>query len=965
MSLITPLALLLLLLIPLVIYIGWPRVAFRRRRDLASLILRVLILLLLTLALAGAQAVQPADTLAVVFLLDTSDSIPAAGREAQVAYLRDSLAAMPPDDQAAIVVFGANALVERPMSGVRELGPLRSTPNTGNTDLEEAIGLGLALFPADSARRMVILSDGQPTIGDAEAAVRRAAATDVDLRYVDLTSGTESAIADVWVSDVRVPPSVGAGQQFDLSLTVESSAEGIPATITVLASGELIHAQEVVLQQGGNRYALSLQAGESGFSDFRVQVEPIADDRFYQNNQLAAFNRVVGAPRVLLISADPDEAQYLAAALEEQGLGVDLSTPNELPISLPALASYSTVMLANVPATQLTTRRMELLQRYVRDLGGGLVTVGGPDSYAAGGYFLTPLEETLPLDMQIRDQQRLPQLTIAYVIDRSGSMGVAGPGGVANIELAKEAIIRSIEFLQPTDRAGLVSFDTAGYWIAEIQPVFDRLGLQSLAGTLRASGGTDILAGLRLAAEALADDPAPRKHIILLTDGGATESGLVELTSTLYETSGVTTSVIAIGGGAAAFLDDMAQAGGGQYHAVTNAESIPTIFTQETVLATRSYLIEEEFTAALSAIHPIMSGIDALPPLLGYVAATPKQTAQVILRGPEPYQDPILAAWQYGLGRAVAFTSDASARWSANWAGWEGFARFWGQAARWTITEGVTSGVESRVVMEGDRARLIVDARAVDGSFLNGLSLTASLVDPALNARTLTLQQVAPGRYEASFIPDAEGAYFLRLSGADGDQVIEQTSGWVMSYSQEYVQPAAGERFFERLETLFDKTEGELALVDPAAAFTHDLAGRSAQTPLWPYLLIAALLLLPVDIAVRRLIITPSDLARVRAYFRRERAELPETSARMTTLLGAKQRAQQQTDAPASEGTAAALRRRREARQGERAEAPTVVPSARPADAPEPVSPARQPTSTPEAGTLAGRLLEKRKGREE
>jgi hypothetical protein len=132
-----------------------------------------------------------------------------------------------------------------------------------------------------------------------------------------------------------------------------------------------------------------------------------------------------------------------------------------------ALADYNSVILNNVPATALSNRRMEILQTYVRDLGGGLIVVGGPDTYAPGGYFQTPLEETLPLDMQIRDQQRLPQLTLAYVIDRSGSMSMVGPSGVENIELAKEAIIRSIDLMQPSDRAGVISFDTQGYWIAE------------------------------------------------------------------------------------------------------------------------------------------------------------------------------------------------------------------------------------------------------------------------------------------------------------------------------------------------------------------------------------------------------------------------------------------------------------------------------------------------------------------
>ncbi|MCA9911649.1 MAG: VWA domain-containing protein, partial [Anaerolineae bacterium] len=452
---------------------------------------------------------------------------------------------------------------------------------------------------------------------------------------------------EVQVTDVRVPQEVGANQEFDLSFTVQSEA-ATDATVTVLAAGEILLRDNVTLRAGENNYAVSLQSGEAGFRDFQVRVDPVGGDAFHQNNQLAAFSEVVGPPRVLLVSQDAAEGQYVIDALNQVGIAVDQVTPGQLPVGITPLTSYDSVILANVPATMLTQRRMQTLSTYVRDLGGGLVVIGGPDTYAPGGYFQTPLEEALPVEMQIRDQQRLPQLTLVYVIDRSGSMGVAGANGIANIELAKEAMIRSVEFLQPSDRAGVISFDTDAAWIAEIQPVFDRFGLQALIGTLRASGGTDIEAGYNLAAEAMIADPSPRKHIILLTDGGAAPGNLVESAAQLFQDYDVTTTVISIGSGVN-FLSQMAQSGGGNYHEVVTVEQIPTIFASETVLASRAYIVEESFVPLLSANSPIMDGITSAPPLLGYVASTPKQTAQVILRSPEPFADPILATWQYGL----------------------------------------------------------------------------------------------------------------------------------------------------------------------------------------------------------------------------------------------------------------------------------------------------------------------------
>jgi uncharacterized membrane protein len=989
MTFTTPLALLLLLTLIPIIYLGVPRAAYRRGRDLASLCLRAALIALLVLALAGAQISRAADQLAVVFLVDVSDSVGQAARPAQLAFMREALAAMQPEDQAAIVEFGGDALVERPMSALREIAVLRSTPISAATDLEEAIGLGLALFPSDAGKRMVILSDGQQTVGDALRAARRAAATDVQIDYILFE---RPPTPEVQLTDVRAPSIVGADQDFDLSITVESDAP-TPATITVFASGAVIYRDEVDLRTGVNNYALTLNAGTTGFRDFQVRVTPAGDDGFDQNNRLAAFTRVEGAPRALLVTpresaltgdAATDEARYLYDALIQQGLEVTLAAPNEIPAGLAALENYDAVILANVPASDLTPNRMRALQAYVRDLGGGLVVVGGPDSYAPGGYFETPLEAAIPLDMQIRDQQRVPQLTLAYVIDRSGSMSAVGQSGFENIELAKEAIIRSIDFLQPTDRAGVVSFDTDGYWVADVQPVLDRRGLQNLVGTLRASGGTDIEAGYILAGQALTQDDAPRKHIILLTDGGAPSGDLVELATQYYDEYGITTSVIAIGE-QNSFLVEMTEVGGGQFHFVEVVETIPTIFTAETVLATRAYILEDSFVPNLAGVSPILAGIAEAPPLRGYVAATPKQTAQVILTGPAPYNDPILAQWQYGLGRAVAFTSDATARWAADWVGWEGFARFWSQAVRWTITEGTDELLEARIVDDGERARLIVDARAADGSFLNGLALTTALVDPDLEGVQLPLQQTAPGRYELTFTPQDEGAYFLRIAGVDttGTEVRSRATGWVRSYSPEYTaRRGDGAALLSEIAAL---TDGRSLLGEPAAAFDHTLAAQTGQTPLAFALLLAAALLLPLDIAVRRLLVTRSDIGRARAavgaaiFARRESSG--RSTATIETLRGAKARARQTlevesvSDSPDSESpsapqhTIAALRERR--RTGE--DVPPVPPSGG-SDTPAPFVPPRESAAPPpdypaapaassqkDDDNIAGRLLQKRK----
>jgi len=891
MSFSNPTALALLLLLPLFIYVGLPRAFNRRWRDLFSLLVRLLLVTLIILALAGLQLPQRADRLAVVFLVDVSDSMSPRMREEALDFVRLSLDEMRVDrDQAAVVLFGANAVVEQPLANTLDLSQIGASPITLNTDLDEAIRLGLALFPQDAARRMVILSDGVETVGDAEGAARLAAATGVQIDYVPFAQ--QVLPGEVLVTDVRLPVRVNEGEVFDLSASVQSDS-ATSAELRVLAGGEIIYREDVALTEGDNRFLVGpLALPSTGFVDFRVQVEPQGADGFYQNNELSAFTEVKGRPAVLLVATDEREVEFLRPALEENGLIVDIVKPRSLPTGLASLSQYSSIMLVNVSATELSEDRMNLLQIYVRDLGGGLVAVGGPNAYGVGGYYQTPLEETLPVEMRIRDQQRVPTLTMLFVLDRSGSMEMAsGPRGFTNLELAKEAILRSFSLLNDYDRTGVISFDTQAYFVVETQELGDasnRSRLENIIGALRAGGGTDIFGALGVASEILPDDPSALKHMILLTDGGANPTGTPELAEQLYNDYGITLSVVAIGQGYMPWIRNLAVAGRGNFHEAFDVSTIPSIFTQETILATRSYIFEEEFTPVQTARSPILNGITASPSLLGYVATTEKSTATVILRGPE--DDPLLASWQYGLGRAVAFMSDASARWGVNWVTWEDFARFWSQTLRWTITEGADSNLEVRVEQRGEQAVLVVDARDDDGGFLNGLNLSGAVVTPSLETETLTIPQVAPGRYEMPFTPENEGAYFVRVAGVS----VAQTGGWVLSYSAEYSLAETDRRFLERITRI---TGGTSLEGTPQGVFTHNLTQQDAKQAIWQYLLSAAALLLVLDIALRRIIITRADLQAARAALAdrlphvRARTRRAASSGRISGLMDAKRRA--------------------------------------------------------------------------
>lgn len=909
MTFTSPLALLLLLLLPLFAWLAFVAQdnILRHKREVISLVLRLVIILCLVLSLAGLEILRGGDELAVVFLVDVSDSMPEEAVAAQLDYIRQAMAAMGPDDQAAIVLFGADALVERPMLPGGALGLVTSAPVATQTDLAEAIRLGLALFPSGPARRMVILSDGAQTTGDALKAAEFAAAAGVQIVVVPfiVEPGAEAV-----VTAIDAPASLRPGERFDLNVSIQSS-QPTRATLRVLADGEILYEQPHDLRRGAQTFSLPLTVGQEtllSYLRYQVEISP-QNDAFYQNNRLYAFSKIEGPPRILMAAPPPgetlpggairpDEHSALRAALQAAGYDVDWVTPARLPADLAALAQYNALVLVNAPARELSNRQMETVQAYVRDLGGGLLVVGGPTSYGVGGYFGTPLEAALPVDMQIKDEQRRPSLAIVFIIDHSGSMGETS-GGVNKLELAKEAAARSVDLLFPTDRVGVIQFDDSAAWVTPMTDLGNPSVVKSAIGSIRIGGGTDILAGLQAMAKVLPNDPAKVKHVILLTDGGADPTGIPELVTRLYTENGITLSTVAVGRDAAPFLKDLAELGSGRYHFTTDPSSIPSIFTEETTLATRAYIEEGLFSPELVNASPILSGLESLPPLYGYVASSPKELARVILAAGgtgNNRNDPILAAWQHGLGRSVAFTSDATGRWGRDWVSWENYAAFWAQAARYVLGEMNAARLQMDVTLRGETARLTLEARGAGSDFLNGYQVTANVVAPEGETQTITLRQTAPGRYEAEFRPAEQGVYLFRFNGEGESGAFAETLGWALPYSPEYRDINPNPDLLARIAAL---TGGEIASADPAEVFTHDLPASRASRPAWPWLVALAAILLPFDVAARRLILTRQDFTRARemiqarfAFQKPVKEKITVSTPSMEALRKAKQRSQ-------------------------------------------------------------------------
>ena len=930
----------LLLLIPAIALTVGLHLVSRRRlsagRRRVALTVRAVLLSALVLALAGFQLVLPVDRLAAVFVVDLSDSVGNAGREDALAFLRETLAAKPDGDVAGIVAFGREALVERLPSDLTELDRIASTPVKTATDIGAALRLATALFPDDAQKRIVLLSDGNDTTGggQAEAAIASSQGVRIETRRIG-----PGNVDEVLVERLTTPSTAHLGESVEAVAEIRSTV-GQPATVRLFADGALVKTQAVDLQAGVTRVRFDLTPTEAGFHTFRAVVEA-ARDTFSQNDRADSNTIVKGEPRTLVLAGNDKVAAELVAALKGQQQEVDSIIPEALPTDFASLATYDSIVVVDVARLRMSDRQLAALQVYVRDLGKGLVMIGGPESYGAGGYQKTPIEEVLPVDMGVRDRQKQPDIALVVVIDQSGSMaachcntfnqgGGSGIAGVRKVDIGKEAILRAAAALTERDELGVVGFNETAHWVVRTQPLGNVDDLQGQIAGIQPDGQTNIFAGLDQAVQSLEGATATRRHIILLTDGWSSSGQYDEILARM-KADGITLSTVGAGGGANPFLEQLAQRGGGRFYAATNPSSIPDIFLKETQQVSGQQIVEESFFPIQTSSSPILRGLDdGLPRLRGYNGTTIKPAAQSVLVTAR--DDPLLAQWQYGLGRSVAWTSDATGRWARDWVAWPGFNRFFSQLVSWTFPGEETGGIEASLEPAGNQTGLHVESVNADGSPRDFYSTSAVVVGPDLEPRTVDLVQVAPGVYEAPLGEIDPGAYAVRVTQTKpGSSPLGRTVGLVAQTPAEYRVLGANEPGLAALRA----ASGGRAIVTPLDPWRHDLSATDQFTELWPLLLVLALLLWPLDIALRRMSVGRRELAAARGWVvdigHRRRATARRT-ATGESLLAARERAGSTAARASIRGSTSVL---------------PILPPADPVSSPAPVGPAGPATGRP------------------
>ncbi|REK19189.1 MAG: VWA domain-containing protein [Planctomycetota bacterium] len=908
-----PYYLLLLALVPAVWWMGRRSLAgLGRWRRTFALTVRSLLVVLIVGALAEVQLVRTSDRVTVLYLVDRSLSVPSEKTASLVNYIRRSAAEHQDrgrEDRSGVIVFGREAAVESPpLAGDTHLPARFESPvDAEATNLAAALRLAQAVFPADAAKRVVIISDGKQNVGDAVAQAQQLADLGVG---IDVLPVSRAGLREVSVEKVVLPSDIRQSTPFEGRVVLNNVAlDGEPGPV----SGRL----RISRTAGGQTQTLAdrpltVAAGKQVFSfqeeietpDFytysaRFVPDDAAADTHLQNNEATAFTHVRGRGQVLLVEDWSNEGQFdeLVDLLGRQNLSVVKQPSNRMFSSLAELQRFDLVILADVARasgddanhlTQISDEQIDILVRNTQNMGAGLLMIGGPNSFGAGGWTNTALEKAMPVDFQVKNAKVLPSGGLMLVIDSSGSMSGE------KLELSKAAAMAAVRVLSRDDYVGVVTFDSTSHWIQQPVKIDAVDQINRRIARIDSGGGTDMQPGMIEGYRGLRQIPAAVKHMIVLTDGQTHGAGFTQMARAARNEK-ITTSCVAVGAGAATqLLSAIAQAGGGKYYAVDNPRMIPRIFMKEAMRVARPVIYEKRgIMPQRIASHEILDGISGeFPSISGFVMTSPKENplVEIPLLSPEPSgnRNALLATWRYGLGRSVAFTTDAGQRWTKNWPQWSGYEKLFSQMARWTMRPTNEQGsLNVFADVESGEVQVVVTALDSDDEFVNFLDLGATLIGPDLEPVDLKLEQTAPGRYVGTAPATSSGSYFLSV--AAGPTQAPVRAGINVPYSDEFKDHAGNPQLLRSLAAL--RPEGGIAgrvLPEPTSAddldaslqanvFRHDLKRATSRQDSWHLLVFAAGCLFLFDVFNRRVLVSfgwvPVVARRVGGVLFRRRSE--------------------------------------------------------------------------------------------
>jgi len=871
-------------------------------RRASALFARLALYSMLAAMLAGMAWVRKTDRLAVVALVDVSGSVRRYATDLTVAddqsrrlsaiaaareFLSRSTTLRGPDDLVGIVAFdGRAASVAVPTTG-KSLDPDLDITLAEGTNIADAIRLGRSLIPPDAAGRLLLISDGNQTTGDALAAAAEVSApalaalgASVPIDVVPLRFKLTDEVA---VDSVDAPPTAAAGATVNVRVvlsatkpsrgTLQLLRENTPIDLNGPAPG---NGRRIELKPGPNIEVMQVLLDSGRVHRFRAVFEPdviatpaggtyLSGDTTVENNRAEAFTITPGKGSVLIVdgsaaSGSVGSAETLATALRHGGLEVILAAPEGIPQDLLSLQEYDVVLLQNVPAELVPVATQDTLVAYVRDLGGGLVMIGGPASFGAGGWKGSALEPILPVSLDIPDKLITPEIAIAFVLDNSGSMGRFVLGTTkSQQQIANESAALAVRTLDRRDLVSVITFNSDATLLWPLQPNNKTDELTREIESISSKGGTNMIPGLELARSQLKNSTAKVKHVVLLTDGKSRGTELAAGVADQFKADGIRLSTIAVGDDAdIRTMTVMADRGDGVFYHAVNASQLPRIFLKAVRLVRAPLIRESPFDPIiLPTGSPMVAGLDTPPQLNGLTLTQPRPEPTIVNAIMTPTNEPVLAHWQVGLGQVVAFTSDTS-KWATPWLPWDGYEKMWTQVVRQSSRPPTSRNFQATTRSDGETLRLRLEANDETGRPMERLEVPATVYSPSGLSRQIRLTQTGPGLYEADLPAPETGSYVALIKPLAREGSVERRLSPVIvgSTVQEGSEFRARRSNDELLTAIAARSGGrviELASADSADLFDRGQnKPREAVTPIWRTLLIWSLAVFLVDVGTRR-----------------------------------------------------------------------------------------------------------------
>lgn len=820
--------------------------------------LRLAILAVLLLALTGPGLNLGGKGVDIIVLADRSRSLSAEDHSHIRELIENLQRNRGPGDRVGVVGFGGTAQIEQKPSESKILSEYTKEVSPDGTDLHQAVMRALSLVDPDRPTRILALTDGEANGRSPLSAARRAREQGVPIDY---RLFERLDIGDVAVESVLLPEQVAPREPFQFSVRIYADAES-HGRVRIVRDGKRIAVRETDLHTGMNRLHFRDVLETGGLSAYTVELD-VNGDPLQQNNRGEGVVRVQAGPRLLVLNADGHE-DNLVRALQAGRLPVDVAAAEAHPLTQDALDPYRAVVIENTPAGDLGRLKMQRLAQFVEDLGGGLMLTGGKRSYGTGGYFKSPLDEVLPVSMELREEHRKNRVALAIALDRSGSMDVSVRGNVSKMDLANLGTAECVRLLSAMDMVSVIAVDSSPHVVQPLTSVADPEPIAQKALQIEsAGGGIFVYEALVAAGEELmkAEDDRTR-HIILFSDAADSERpGKYRSLVQQYREAGISVSVIGLGTRSdpdARLLEEIASLGGGNILFTDDPQELPRLFTQDTMSVARNTFLTagdeypQGFPGRLLPDIRLLGGFEprGFPPVGGYNLTYLKPDATAGVVSQDEYSAPWSAFWYRGLGRVAALTVEVDGPFSGPFARWEHYEDFLITHARWLTGGGSTNAAFVDVERDGQDAVVTVE---LDPERDSGGTPPRLIVVPPGRERQPPVEPdlVWTGAHtlQGRFRMDRLGTY--RTLVKTGDRTFTRGPAVSLPYSPEYVPRVglpSGQETLEEMASL----SGGTARTDILELFADP--PRSPRTrPLLPWLMMLGIGLLVIEIAGRRL----------------------------------------------------------------------------------------------------------------